>query len=157
MSDFWERQRAKVAAQNPPPSPPVSDVPWWAQGTNLVPHARQPENAAPAQPQGQADTNRIDGHDISRAEFLRGKAEECPQCPVNPDTGIRGNMFKTSSSAAWRCFDCGYVDGREIHDISLPITATAEGPARRARQIEGQGFTADPYAHREMPRQGIDS
>lgn len=154
--DFWARQRAKQQAQNPAPVQAPSSVPWWAKGTNLIPQEGKPESApqqaAQAQPEGT-----VDGHDISRAEFLRGKAVQCDRCPPDPQSGIRGNMYRATSSTPYRCFNCGWVDGREIHDSLTGTAVATEGPARRARQVEQSGFHANPYDQSGRAAQGVDT
>lgn len=135
---FWDRKRQEYQGQHPGAAPSrPSDAPWWAAGTQLLP---VPAPAASEPQRGSQSDGTIDGHDISRVAFLKGKAEECPYCPRDPKTGVRGNMYKPSPSAAMRCFDCGHVEGRDIHDMSLPTSAIMEGPVMSARQVDQGGF-----------------
>lgn len=137
MSDFWERQRAKRQTANPPASEPAPSRAWWAEGTNLLPQTQ----TVPQQPaQSQQDGNLIDGHDVSKAEILRGRAEECPMCPPDPSTGIRGNMYRPSPNAAMRCFDCGYIDGNRFEGTTRGMSAVSDGgPSHKARQVPSGG------------------
>lgn len=146
MSDFWEKKRQELNIQ---PKPPVqSSGPWWSRGTNMVP--QQPtvsQNGLqnyPGSPQ-LSDPNRIDGHDVSKAEILRGRAEECPYCPRNPKTGIRGNMYRPSPSMAMRCFDCGYMENNRFQGQTQGMSAVSEGPAHRARQTDSGGGIIHNY------------
>lgn len=136
-NDFWARQRAKVN----PPQPVVSNSqPWWARGTDLLTQretvAQQPLQS-PTEPVLNDDRH-IDGHDVSQADILKGNAEECPRCPRDPRTGIRGNMYRPTPSAVLRCFDCGYMYGRYFGEGQSKL-ATVEGQSQMARQTVSGG------------------
>ena len=134
MPDFWERKRQELY---PDRSAPVTAQgtqasPWWAQSGGLPNVAQQPL-------QGQPELDgSIDGHDVSKAGILKGDAEECPNCPRDPKTGIRGNMYRPSKSAAMRCFDCGYIDGRYFGEGQSRL-AKVEGKSHAARQTASGG------------------
>lgn len=149
MSDFWARQRAKAAEQNKQQAPErsqshVAALPFWADDGYLE-TLKTRQNSSQGrtealQPQpGIRDENHIDGHDVSRADFLKGSAFECPNCPVNPDTGVRGNMYRPTRNSALRCFDCGYIEDNRFASTTSGMIAVREGPVHRARQTVSGG------------------
>ena len=138
MSDFWERKRQALYPQRHAPvnlKPVYKDMPWWAAN---------PAQPSPVQQSIQQNESTIDGHDISKAQILRGDAEECPNCPRDPRTGIRGNMYRPSKSAALRCFDCGYIDGRYFGEGQSRL-ATVEGKSQHAKQTESGGGSGSNF------------
>jgi hypothetical protein len=140
VSDFWERQRLKQQAQNPQPqAQPQNTVPWWAQGTSLV---SQPQTVTRYQ---ENDGRTIDGHDVSKAQILQGRAEECPMCPPDPSTGVRGNLYRPTPNTAMRCFDCGYVENNRFQSQVQGMVATTEGRAHSARQTASGGGAGSNY------------
>jgi hypothetical protein len=144
MSDFWARQKAK---QQPPQAPVSNSEPWWARGTELL-TTRETVPQTPAQSHTEAveqASGKIDGHDVSRAELLKGRAQECPRCPVNPRTGVRGNMNKPSASSPFRCFDCGYIEDNRFRGETDGMAAVSEGPPQRARQTVSGGGAGSNY------------
>lgn len=146
MSNFWERQRAKT--QPPQQSLSPSQGPWWADGTQLLGQRQTvAQNGLESRPEAPQETspNTVDGHDVSKAGILRGNAEECPMCPPDPNTGIRGNMYRPSPSAAMRCFDCGYMDNNRFLGETVGLSAIAEGPAHRAKQTVAGGAVKSNY------------
>jgi hypothetical protein len=115
--DFWARKEAK---NNPQPLPvPQSDQPWW----RIVPQ-QSVNQQMPAQQEVEER-----GHDFSKAAS-RKQSSRCPECDS-------GNFMKVTSSTAARCWECGYVEGREIADVGRPLGNTADGgPARSTRQVQ---------------------
>lgn len=146
MGNFWERQRAKV--QPPQQAVQPAQGPWWAEGSQLL-GQRQTVAQESAQSRAEASQetspNVIDGHDVSKARVLQGGAEECPMCPPDPNTGLRGNMFRPSPSSAMRCFDCGYMDNNRFLGETVGMSAVAEGPAYKARQTVSGGAVVNNY------------
>jgi hypothetical protein len=141
MSDFWERQAAKQRKENPGKPVYASQPPWWAGGTNLAQSQTVPSEPA----QSRTDGNLIDGHDVSKAGILRGAAEECPNCPPDPTTGIRGNLYRPTPNSAMRCFDCGYMENNRFLGETVGMSAVAEGPTQRARQVASGGGEGSQY------------
>lgn len=147
-SDFWERQRAKQQGQAAPVPVSQPEGAWWARGTQIL-EQRQTVAQQPLQshtePPEQGDPNKVGGHDVSKLGLLKGGAEECPVCPPNPDSGIRGNMYRPTPSAAMRCFDCGYIEGNRFLGETSGLIAVTEGPAHRARQTNSGGAVINNY------------
>lgn len=169
MSTFWERRKAEQQAQHQPYNGPVnpSDQPWWARGTILIPQQgsqeQEPQDASqsvagqpmyqPATGYGQQPVNApqpgeegyvayrlretaSEKHNFAQATNLV-KADWCPGCGS-------GNYMKPTSSSAPRCFNCGYVDNRDIHEFGAPLSAVSDaGASRHARQISTGGFRGD--------------
>lgn len=141
MPDFWDRKRDELYPDRRAPVTVAStgNGAWWQQTTGLP--AIQPQQ--PLQSRAEAD-GRIDGHDVSQAGILKGNAEECPNCPVDPSTGIRGNMYRPTKSSALRCFDCGYIDGRYFGEGQARI-AKVEGKSHAARQTSAGGAVTNNF------------
>jgi ribosomal protein S27AE len=148
VSDFWDRQRAKQDAANPPPQPsePASG-PWWAQGSTIL-SGRQ--TVPQEQPQGVTGTNftqgsptnyqgqwagyvpqingtNVDGHDVSKAQSYK-QTELCPECGSS-------SFMKPSATTVKRCFDCNYTEGRFVHDAAMNAIGGVTGGTRRAAQV----------------------
>jgi len=130
---FWERQAAKQRLANPTPGTvnegrpltPKVDRPWWDMNvpTSSVP-VSQPE--VPQE------------HDFSKATNLKQRMT-CPDCGGN-------NYWKVTPSTAARCFECGYVDGRQIADINRPIGRTSDGSiGNKTRQTDSGGRVVNNY------------
>lgn len=134
-SEFWARKLEKRSRELglPTATAPAkrSDGPWWAEGTNLVPQQGS------ATPEPQNPSQGAEQHDFSKAAHLKSEGR-CPECSS-------GNYMKASSSMARRCFNCGFVEDRTIHDISTMMAPTLEGPAQRARQTESGGKVINNY------------
>lgn len=145
MADFWERKRQELLEKNPKPvsrPPAPSSEPWWSQGTSLLGQRQTvPQNPV----ESRAEGNQIDGHDVSKAQVLQGRAEECPMCPPNPESGVRGNMYRPTPNSAMRCFDCGYMENNRFLGQTVGISAVAEGPSYRARQTNSGGAQVNNY------------
>lgn len=158
MSTFWERRKAEQV-QHQPYNGPVnpSDQPWWAKGTVLLPQPgyaeQEPQDASqsvqPQQYQGHVPQPGEDGYvayrlkqkatdaqNFTKAASLRN-SDWCPDCGS-------GNFMKPTPSSATRCFSCGYVEGRSIHEFGAPLSAISDsGATQHARQISSQGFRGD--------------
>lgn len=143
-NDFWARKLEKRARETGMPivdAPPRrSDGPWWSQGSSLVPQqgSQAPEPQNPSQPRE---------HDFSKAAHLKNEGK-CPECGS-------GHYMKPSSASARRCFDCGSVENRSIHDISTMMSPTIEGPAQRARQTDSGGRVINNYHSIQSASQAI--
>lgn len=132
MIDFWDRKRQELYPQRA--LEVQRSEPWWQR--NTVP---QKLVTPPVQPgQQQLDLGYVDGHDVSKADILKGNAEECPRCPRDPRSGIAGNMYRPSRNAAMRCFDCGFIDGRDMGEGQSRI-ATVQGATQTAKQTASGG------------------
>lgn len=157
MNDYWERQRAKKA-QNQPQRQTVTGSSYYQPAVG--PQSSYPENRPF---HGQSDPL-PENHDFSQADHLRQGKNECPNCPPDPKTGIRGNMFRATQNSVMRCFNCSYIDGgRDIHDPSSRQTrgagTGAEGPVQRAKQTIAGGSTGHNYhgfSSEGRPVEGID-
>jgi hypothetical protein len=117
MNDFWSRKRDELQAKGELPVPrsePVSG-PWWAHGTNLLPR----QEIEPQQPvQRRAEAPREGG---------------CPNCQS-------GDYSRATSSTAARCFDCGYVQGRQLNAPNMPSGLLSSGAQTlQVRQLGSQG------------------
>lgn len=123
--DFWARKAAKQQQAQAPQGVqaprqvlmPRVDQPWW--------------RVVPDQPTSQQMPQQVDDrqHDFSKAVSNRQNSR-CPNCDS-------GNFMKVTSSTAARCWECGYVEGREIADVGRPLGNTSDGgPARNARQVQ---------------------
>lgn len=141
-SNFWERQRAKLN-QTPNDMKPLygSQPPWWASGSDILAQRQTvPQNGVQSQPElSQQNPNVVNGHDVSKIGMLKGDAFECPVCPPDPDTGIRGNMYRATKSSVLRCFDCGYKEDDRFLGETSGLIAVKEGPAHKARQTASGG------------------
>ena len=140
--NFWAAKRAEYNKKNPQPVSVPSSAPWWLQGTQ-DPRNRKIAPQNPSQGHTEASENIIDGHDVSKAGILRGAAEECPMCPKDPNTGIRGNMYRPSPSSAMRCFDCGYMDNNRFLGETAGMSAVSEGKSYKAKQVASGGGTVN--------------
>lgn len=142
MSTFWERKIAEIRKTEQQTAPAVQALPWWAEGSNIMSRTATVPQQLPADavPDAKHDGIRyIDGHDISAAQVLQGRAFECPMCPINPKTGVRGDMVRPAPSAALRCFDCGYIEDNRFYSQTAGMAAVTEGPAHRAKQTVSGG------------------
>lgn len=107
MTDFWQKKREQLQQQGKLPQPrqePVRNGPWWDETGNIT---RQPIDN---QPQQQYDSNQEPQHDFSKATHLQSKAGSCPNCGS-------GDYVKPSATVAARCWNCGYIDGRQVNDL----------------------------------------
>src|SRR5215469_17891550 len=95
-SAFFAKKRQELQRNNPQASK-IPDTPWWQD-----PELSKSRSHEPAEPTGMPS-------DFSKANHLRGSKPNCPNC------GSEDSMKPTSSTAA-RCFDCGYIQGREVND-----------------------------------------
>jgi len=123
MPDFWARKKQELQKEGklpvPRPSVMASDGPWWQD-------PRETTRQAPKEPQGPSQ---------GRAQAPRpgeyGQVS-CPHCRS-------GNYSKPSPSTASRCFECGYVDGRQLNEPNLPGIAVTDAPSVKTRQLSSQG------------------
>lgn len=153
--DFWAR---KLSKQQPHGLPvpqrvlaPRVDQPWWQiiqerTEQQTVSQSRQDDGVFRGQPFQQVHlTDDIVVTLDENGEYRPKKATHlkrsgrCPDC----DSGNFGRG--EDRSRAMRCFDCGYVEGRNISDINRPIGATSDQPAQRARQVSSGGARVDNY------------
>lgn len=110
-TDFWAKRREQLQQQNPQPQPrqePVRNAPWWDDTGTITQQGidkqqQDPYTVTTGQPQQ-------DEHDYSKATHLKSRAGSCPNCGS-------GNYVKPSATIATRCFDCGYVEGRQVNDL----------------------------------------
>lgn len=169
MSNFWERKKAEYAQQHQPYTGPVnpSDQPWWARGTSLVPQSApqdpQPQDGSQAtgQPPVNAPRPNDPGYvayrlsqpagdsDLQRTVSARS-GDWCPNC------GSGNFMQPPDSSRAKRCFNCGHVEGRSVHDMNMPMTAiTDTGQGRTARQLSQRGFQGNISSGNEAAKSNV--
>lgn len=104
--DFWELKRQQLQQQGKLPQPRQEPVKykgaWWAEETETETLVHGPTR----EQQVIQDSN----HDFSKAQHLRSNAGNCPNCGS-------GNYVSPSASSANRCFDCGYIAGREVNNL----------------------------------------
>lgn len=136
-NDFWARKLEKKAREEgwAQQLAPIqrSNGPWWRDDSGLVPGQGYQD------PQAQ---NPSEGRDFSKAVHLKSESS-CPECGHLPGRGK--NFYKPSPSMARRCFECGYVEMREIHDVSTYMSPTLEGPAQMSRQTASGGRVINNY------------
>jgi hypothetical protein len=125
-SAFFARKRQELQKNQPPSNSRPLDRVWWQEDT-LNEHRKD------FTPKEVIDDN----HDFSRAEHLK-KSGKCPNCNST-------SFMKPSSSGAARCFDCGYIEGRQVNDLdtlnimssqdakTLHVKQTADGGAQKYR------------------------
>lgn len=136
-NSFWDRKRAQLQQEGklPVPRQPVtSHGAWWQDEQSEHNPALKSYNGLAATPVSQQVPN--DNHDYSKATHLKSSAGNCPNCNS-------GDYVKPSASTAARCWNCGYIDGRQVNDLdTMPITAdvktvsvrqTADGGAQKYR------------------------
>jgi hypothetical protein len=131
---FFDKKRQELQ-KNLPPSPSRSlDRPWWQD-----PDYTKPDNRVPTDEPQMADGV----HDFSRADHLKSNRGNCPNCGST-------SFVKPGASAAARCFDCGYIEGRQVNDLD---TLNIMAPSSEARTLHVRQ-TADGGAHRYRARIG---
>ena len=159
MSSFWERKRAEYQGQHQQPyTGPVgpSDGPWWAKGTQLIPQQgvqdQQPYVVSQSQPGYPADFRPPQPNEPgyvayrlsqpATADATVSRATQLNQTDFCPSCGSGNFMKPPDSSRARRCFNCGFVEGRSVHDMAQPLSAVTDsgGVGRHARQLNQQGF-----------------
>jgi len=150
MTDFWERKKQELQQEGKLPMPrpePVraSDVPWWAEGTQL----HQPQQNAPQNPaQGVLELPGIvDGHDVSQAQHLKSESS-CPMCGA----GGRGKerlpgIMKPSATSAARCGSCGYVEGRGINTDGVISSIAISGVETKSIRQTADGGSRQNSTH----------
>lgn len=146
-SNFWERKKAQLEAQQPQAPVTAPNGAWWAQGSDILQQRQTvPQNGVQSQPElsGQ-NPNIVNGHDVSKIGMLKGDAYECPNCPPDPETGIRGNMYRATKTSVLRCFDCGYMEDSRFVGETSGLIAVKEGPTRQARQTASGGAVIRNY------------
>jgi ribosomal protein S27AE len=130
-ANFFQKKRQQLQKENPQLFSQKSNLPWW-QDANYT----QSNRDRPTEPMDAVDDGQ---HDYSRADSLKSNAGNCPNCASS-------SFMKPSSSAAARCFDCGYIQGREVNDLNtldvtisevaaprLQVKQTADGGAQKYR------------------------
>lgn len=123
-ADFWNKKRQEMQPQQPVTNRLLShNSAWWQENQMQAPQIQQ---------------QLPDEHDFSKATSLKS-LDKCPNC-------YSGNYVKSSASVAARCFDCGYIDGRQVNDLdTMAITAdVATVKVRQAASAHGSriGHTA---------------
>jgi len=129
MVDFWAKKRQQLEQEGKLPTyqpQPITRGPWWEGDDRAHQTVQQTQQADP-------DTTH---HDFSRADSLRSKVGNCPNCNGT-------NFVKPTSSSAARCWNCGYIEGRQVNDLdtfalgestnTLSIRQTADGGAQKYR------------------------
>jgi hypothetical protein len=126
-ADFWAR---KLAKEQPPVQPRVDpNQPWWRVASPVPQQPAQQVQPETVQPEGEYNPRKL---------MHTKSGGICPDCGGN-------NFFRGTSNTARRCFECGYVEGRDIADPNRPMGMTAEGPAQRARQTAAGGARINNY------------
>lgn len=119
MTDFWELKRQQLQQQGKLPQPRQEPVKtggaWWSD--NPEPASMTHEEAI---------LHLEQEHDFSKAQHLRDKSGSCPNCGS-------GNYVSPGASASNRCFDCGYIQGREVNDLNT-FAAVADVHTVKVRQ-----------------------
>jgi hypothetical protein len=119
---FFAKIRQQQQKQNPVPQR-NQELPWWQDQTYTGKQAEQ-------EPVVETE------HDFSKATSLSQK-NNCPNCNSS-------DFMKPSSSAAARCFSCGFTQGRELNNLdtinimssdakTVKIKQTADGGAQKYR------------------------
>lgn len=130
-SAFFARKRQELQASSPQSHGHAANtVPWWQD-----PEYTRSNRDQPTEPIETVNEQ----HDFSRADHLRSSSSNCPNCNS-------ASFMKPSASAAARCFDCGYIQGREVNDLdtlnimapstearTLKVRQTADGGAQKYR------------------------
>ena len=112
---FWTKKRQELQSQGKlPPPQPSRLIPWWQD-----PDYTKPDRQLPEQQTQPEDSN----HDFSRAEHLKSKSGNCPNC--NSSNYAQGPDTRTVT----RCFDCGYTGGRRVNDLDT-MNIMSSGSAR---------------------------
>jgi hypothetical protein len=129
-STFFQKKRQEQQKQNPSQRLPGDIKPWWQD-----PDYTKSNKDRPTEPMEAVDDNR----DFTRADHLRSGSGNCPNCNST-------SFIKPSASSTARCFDCGYIDGRQVNDLdtlnilapsvearTLHVKQTADGGAQKYR------------------------
>jgi hypothetical protein len=140
---FWARKIAKerqaqgLPVDQTPQS--VSNQPWWQISSGTPQQVSNIPQEVQQLPNGNRKvmlTNDIAVELDANGEYRPRKASHlrnsgyCPEC----DSANFGRG--SNPSDAMRCFDCGYMQGRNIADANRPIGITStDGKSYRARQI----------------------
>lgn len=127
MSTFWERRLAETK-QAQREAVAQADVPWWAQGTSLI-------RTAPILAQAVSEPQTV----------LQQRMQPVVQDNSCPECGSGNYMQPPDSSRASRCFDCGYVKGREIRDSNRPGSGIVPGSVHQAKQTVAGGSSGSNY------------
>jgi len=123
---FWEKKRQELQSQGKLPTPrhePVPNTVWWSDDNSSERQARR----------GQLTElpDSYQEHDYSRATHLHSKEGNCPNCNS-------ANYMKPSSSGAARCWNCGYINGRQVNDLDT-MSVIADVHTVKVRQTEDGG------------------
>ena len=70
-------------------------------------------------------------YDPQQAQASRNSSA-CPKCSS-------GNFFKPNAQVAPRCYDCGYVDGRDYQQEAF--TASSVNNTQAAKQLPNAGYS----------------
>lgn len=117
---FWARKRQELQQQGKlPQQRPATSYgggAWWSEtqsGSNPEQVMQQEQEHEPK-------------HDFSKAMHLKSNDGNCPNCNS-------GDYVKPSASAAARCFQCGYIQGRDVNDLNT-FAAVADVQTVKVRQ-----------------------
>lgn len=120
--DFWDLKRQQLQQQGKlrvqRQEPPKPGGAWWSDETGHNSFYQRGYEA------GLTDSS--PEHDFSKAQHLRDKSGACPNCSS-------GNYVSPGASSANRCFNCGYIQGREINDLNT-FAAVADVRTVKVRQ-----------------------
>lgn len=135
MSDFWSKVLAapQEQPQNPTPSPPATQVPWWQKTVVDVPLQQPPAQApqqhnVPAQPPVSDEDQRV-ADALGKTRWAQVQDSVCPNCQST-------NYMQPDGYPRPICFDCGHPAPRQTgSDITLKGNEEQLGPVQAARQI----------------------
>lgn len=140
-SAFFARKRQELQPVQPQRQ---NNLPWW-----------QDPDRSGAKPQQEQIIPQDSDHDYSRADHLKSHTGNCPHCGS-------ASYMKPSSSGAARCFDCGYISGRQVNDLdtmnimaadsaqTLHVKQTADGGAQKYRTRIGKSGADIRMANAEL-------
>lgn len=123
MSDFWSRKKAELEQTGQIPSKqrsePISGA-WWQEP---VSDTRETSKEPQRPSEGRTELS----------------GNPCPNCHS-------GNYHKPTPSTAARCFDCGYVDGRQLNEPNLSSIVSTGVPSVRTKQLASGGHFGSSVA-----------
>src|SRR5579859_7151424 len=126
-SAFFARKRQEQQQQNPSRKLSNDTKPWWQDTNYTQPEISEKVNDSATSPSHPSRSIRNDGN--------------CPNCNS-------GSFVKPSSTSAARCFDCGFIEGRQVNDLD---TLNIMSPSADARVLHVRQ-TADGGAHKYRAR-----
>lgn len=117
-ADWYARKMREKREVSPPGPLPPTPIRMPSQATSDTP---PPGMAAPAQVQ----------YNPQQAQAGRNSSN-CPKCGS-------GNFMKAQSTVAPRCYDCGYVDGRDYQQEAF--TASSVNNTQATKQVPTSGYS----------------